>query len=307
MLRIGVLGFSEGNGHPFSFSAILNGFSAGAMREAGWPGIADYLRQRDGSEIGGLGARVTHVWAPERAVAQAVATAAFVETVVDDPEEMIGNVDAVMVLRDDAGSHPALAWPFLDAGLPVFVDKPLTLQELELRRFEGALGAGRLFSVSGLRFARELDGARVAVRDGDRPGLIRAAVLNDWPRYGVHMIDAVFGVTPARPTAVTSLRSASVEAFAIEMDDGSLVEVACLGSAAKTFRVDLLGAGGCSSFDLYDNFSAFRRTIVRFLGMVRSGEPPIPPADTLASIRTLIAGVRSRAEGRRVPLAEVEG
>ncbi len=61
-LRLGVVGLSEGNGHPFSFSAIVNGYDDAGMAASGWPVIHDYLRLRDPSEFGGLGAQVTHAW-----------------------------------------------------------------------------------------------------------------------------------------------------------------------------------------------------------------------------------------------------
>lgn len=305
MLRLGVLGFSEGNGHPFSFSSILNGFSVEALRTAGWGGIADYLRARDASEIGTLDARVTHVWTQDADLSKAIAAASRIDNVVQSPLEMLSAVDGVMILRDDPESHYALAMPFVEAGLPVFIDKPLTLEAGPLSRLGEAVAAGKVFSVAGLRFARELDAARTAISDGYRPTLVRATVVNDWARYGVHMIDAVFGLTSARPTAVTSL-TAQHEAFAIEMDDGTLFEVACLGSVPKVFRIDLFGVEGHSSFDLFDNFSAFRRTLARFIEMVKSGTPPIPAADTLASMRTLMAGALSLKEHRRVDLTEVE-
>jgi len=45
-LRLGILGFSEGNGHPFSFGAIVNGYDDAAFARVGWDGIHAYLRAR---------------------------------------------------------------------------------------------------------------------------------------------------------------------------------------------------------------------------------------------------------------------
>ena len=50
--RVGVIGYSAGNGHPFSFSAIINGYSEEDFLTSGWPVINSYLKQREAEEFG---------------------------------------------------------------------------------------------------------------------------------------------------------------------------------------------------------------------------------------------------------------
>ncbi len=33
MLKLGIMGLNEGNGHPYSFAAIFNGYDEGALAE----------------------------------------------------------------------------------------------------------------------------------------------------------------------------------------------------------------------------------------------------------------------------------
>ena len=304
MIRIGIIGFSEGNGHPFSFSAILNGYSSQGFQASGWAVIHDYLKVRDKSEIGNLGARVTHVWTQDKKLSQAIAAASLIDHVADSPEDMIGEVDAVMVLRDDYESHFSLARLFLDKGIPVFIDKPLTLDQEHLKNLLPEMEAGQLFSTAGLRFARETDIFRTGTMEPVK--LYRAAVLNDWKKYGVHMIDTLFGVTTARPVAVTAL-PAGHESFAVELDDGAMIQIDCLGNVGKVFRFEAFTGSRHVSVDLYDNFSAFRRVIYHFIEMIRTKQPPIPPQDTITSMKTLISGLWSlRDNHRRVLISEVE-
>ena len=49
---IGIIGLSEGNGHPFSYSSIINGYSPEGLAASGWPGIYEYVRRRHASEFG---------------------------------------------------------------------------------------------------------------------------------------------------------------------------------------------------------------------------------------------------------------
>lgn len=69
--------------------------------------------------------------------------------VTDDPEL----ADAVCVFERDASRHAALALPHLQAGRPVFVEKPMALDVASARRLTEA---GRVTSFSTLRWAPEV-------------------------------------------------------------------------------------------------------------------------------------------------------
>ena len=300
-LRAGIIGLSEGNGHPFSFSAIANGYDDAGMADAGWPGIHAYLRRRDASEFGGLGLRVTHAWTQDPAVTRRLCRACRIPHAVERPEALLGQVDAIILARDDHARHAELAMPFLEAGVPTFVDKPLTLERAELDAFRPHLASGLLMSCSGMRYARELDEPRAALAEYGQLRLIRGAILNDLARYGIHLVDAVLHLTPARPVAVTPLPSRHAS-LAIALDDGTLFQLDALGDVGPCFRLDLFGSARDSSHEIRDNFSMFRRLLFHFARGIREGRPAVPPADTLAAIKLLIAGHRALAEERTVSL-----
>jgi predicted dehydrogenase len=304
VIKLGMIGLSEGNGHPFSFSAIFNGYSDSGFAKADWPVIHDYLKLWGPDQFGIGDARVTHAWTQDPDITSKLCAACLIDNGLDDPKDMIGNVDAVIIARDDYKSHAELAMPFLQARMPVFIDKPLTVEKNELKDFIPYLKAGKLMSCGGMRYAVELDEARTGFAGyGDVP-LIRAAILNDWDKYGIHMIDAVFNLTTARPIAVSALNS-NHDSMAIEMDNGSLFQVDTLGNIGRLFRLEIFGREKISQHDLVDNFSMFRRTLQHFIEMVHSGEPQIPVLDTVDSIRTLIAGRQSAETGKRVTLNDV--
>lgn len=293
-LRLGVIGFSEGNGHPFSFAAIVNGYDDAAFGLCGWDGIHAYLRARRPDEFGFDGVRVTACWMPEPAMARALAQACGIETVCATPQAMIGCVDAVMILRDDAQSHWPLAQPFLDAGLPVFLDKPLCLDLETLARFEPHLRSGRLMSCAGLRFAGELDGWRTDPAAFGDIRMVRGAVVLDWARYGVHMLEAAMGALPQLRPVALQRHVAAHDSLAIRLDGGGVFLIDALGAAARTFRLDVFGSKANGSVEITDNFTAFRRVLQAFIEQVRTGRPAIDPDDALLVLRTVIAGMRAR-------------
>ncbi|MFH0910790.1 MAG: Gfo/Idh/MocA family oxidoreductase [Planctomycetota bacterium] len=72
------------------------------------------------------GFRVTHIWGEKPEFAQATAETCQIPHIVRRPREMLGAVDCVMVDHRDGKHHVKAALPFIDAGLPCFIDKPLS-------------------------------------------------------------------------------------------------------------------------------------------------------------------------------------
>ncbi len=154
IIRLGVIGLSPGNGHPYSWSAIFNGYDPVAMEECGFQVIPRYLEKQKFPEDTIAEASVTHVWAQDKKIASHIAKATLIETVVDCYTDMIGHVDGVLLARDDAEMHYEFAAPFLKAGIPIYVDKPLALTTIEARKLlDIQRYPGQLFSCSALRYA----------------------------------------------------------------------------------------------------------------------------------------------------------
>lgn len=305
VIKLGIVGMSEGNGHPFSFSAITNGYSESDLANSGWPVIYQYVKKRDPSEFGFEGVRITHAWTQDISVTDKLCKACNIPNRVESLENMTDYIDGVIVARDDYEKHFEMAMPFLKKGKYVFIDKPLSLDFRELEVFKEYLANGQLMSCSGMRYAIELDDLRANISSYGEIKLIRGAVLNSWEKYGIHLLDAVFGVIPNKPIAVTVLPSKH-DSMAITLDNGALFQMDSLGSVPKTFRIDLWGTDHWSSHDIYDNFSMFRRTIWHFVNSIRKKQVAIPVAITIDNMRILIAGQISKAENRTVLIDEIQ-
>ena len=304
MTRVGIIGFSEGNGHPFSFSAIINGYSDSGMAASGWEGIYQYLRQRDPSEFGIGDLAVTHAWTQFPDVTRKLCAASNIPMPVSDPMEMLGNVDAVIIARDDFESHFELAHPFLKAGLSVFVDKPLTLDIDELRTFRPYLESGKLMSCSAMRYARELDLLRISIPGFGPIKLVRGTIVLSWEKYGIHLLEAIAGLLNPDPLYALAT-GAGHDSVALGNRDGSLMQIDCLGDAPRTFSIEIFGKEQRGSAEITDNFSMFRRALWHFHDSMKTGTPAIDPSQTIRLMRILIAGRKAMNENRKVMLDEI--
>jgi predicted dehydrogenase len=300
----GIIGVSEGNGHPFSYGSIINGYDPAGLAASGWPGIYEYVRRRHASEFGLHGWTITHAWTQDPETTKRLCAACRIPNGVGDYREFMGKVDAVIIARDDYETHFETAWPFLQAGLPVFVDKPLSLEVSELSAFKPYLEKAQLMSCAGMRYSRELDEPRADLSAYGRLKLIRGAIVLSWEKYAVHLLEAILAITPARAISVQMLPAEHASAV-VRLDDGVLIEIDALGESPRTFHLELFGTQRTGSFDIFDNFSMFRRMLWQFAESIRTGQPAIPPERTLEIMRILIAGRIARRENREVLLNEI--
>ena len=102
-IRLAILGATAGNGHPYSWSAIFNGYDRELMtRECPFPGIPEYLNKESPDTLTIPGARVTHIHCigSGRFTAEHVARCSLIPRVVERPTDVIGAVDAVIIATD---------------------------------------------------------------------------------------------------------------------------------------------------------------------------------------------------------------
>lgn len=306
-----MLGMIPGNGHPYSWSAIVNGFDPAAMAACPYPVIPRYLGAQPAGTVRIPGARVTHLWTDNPAEAAGVAAAALIPNVVTRPEDVIGEVDAVLIATDDGFDHVRRARPFVEAGLPVFVDKPLALTIEDLRTFAHWEKAGaRILSSSGLRYAPEIgpyiEGAgRTALGD---LRWISGVSTKTWERYGIHLLEPIARLLG---TGFESVRlespAAGVEITHLTHRSGVQVTLPVIADGGATFgTLHLCGTGGQVTLRLADTYTAFRGQLMEFIAFARGGRPSYPFTETLELMCVLVAGIHSRNEGsRRVGVAEI--
>lgn len=300
MVKIGIIGYSEANGHPYSFSSIINGYNKKAYESTEWLGIFNYLESRDKNEIAALDARVTHVWCPEKWRAEEIAKCSNITSICNSYADMISVVDAVIIARDDYETHRTMAEPFLEAGLPVLIDKPLTLDLNELYWFKSYYDKGLVMSTSGLRFCKELDLIRNNPDKLNTMHLIQASVVNSWEKYGVHMLDATLGLVDEEVLFVEAEDYNSFQTYTIRFKNDLILKINTLGSKIFAFDYCVYTETGSFATKITDNFSSFKRMLEMFVCQVKIKSPAIPYEQLERSIYTLAAGQTSIKEKARI-------
>lgn len=311
-IRIGMLGMTEGNAHPFSWSAMINGYDKEEMyrwTHELYPTIPDYLNKQPAHTFGIPGVQVTHICFTgyeEREMAENCARATFIPNVVDRPEDMIGHVDAIICATDIGAEHVVRCKPFIEAGLPIFIDKPLADNEEDLRTIVGWYNSGaHICSSSSLRYNKCLEPYYENHYELGTIRYICSPMAKKWETYGMHAVEAMFPLLGCGFEWVQSLGSYEKPMMHLYHGSGCDVDIP-MGYGFVSSGLTIMAQYGSRVITGGDSFYCFKKQLVEFVKYLRTGIPPHPFADTVEMAKIIIAGIRSREEGgRRVYLSEI--
>jgi hypothetical protein len=268
-IKLGIIGLSEGNGHPYSWSAIFNGYNSIAMEECGYPVIPRYLEQQAWPDSQIKNAEVVAVWTQDSCLSHHIAQSSRIRYVVDYYEDMIGKVDAILLARDDAQNHLRYAEPFLKAGLPIYIDKPiaLSLEDLE-KLYALEQYPGQIFTCSALRFSQEL---MLTEEDTQKIGKIKqitAFTPKSWKKYAVHIIEPVLNMLPVYDVPVETLSPTVKDetgTLVVRWKSGIQTNFFALGEGVSPLSIRVCGTEGFVDLTFTDSFSAFKDALQAFV------------------------------------------
>ena len=299
-IRLGIIGMTPGNGHPYSWSAIFNKYDRKAMtEECPFKGIPLYLNKEDYDSIGIPGANVQCVYCNNRADAEHVSRLSLIPEVVDKPEDMIGKIDAVIIATDIGSEHVGRAKPFLDAGLPIFIDKPLCDNLKDLAFFRKAVEDGaKLCSSSSMRYCKEfIPFHNGHVREVGTLRLLSINMSKDWETYGIHALEAIYPIAGPGFVSVRNTGDDKRNIVHLKHQKGFDVLISCISDLFFDPTITITGSQGVLHISSTDSYSGFRTQLVSFIEYLRTGERPFPFAETDELMQLVIAGIESKKRG----------
>lgn len=190
--RLGIIGYSEGNGHPYSFSAILNGFNKDLLKQkSSWPNIDRYLEKSNKTSPLDNKFKVSYINAgngSSEGLGKEISKRFDVENVFRDYRDFLQNVDALIVAHDD----PVLRIPIEEEieksfkGV-VFYDKPLSNSVSRLDKKLKKMEGGQIWCAAGMRFTHSFDDLVVQVQKNKNK--FSFTIPNSWEKYGIHILE----------------------------------------------------------------------------------------------------------------------
>lgn len=290
---------SDGNAHPYSWSAIINGqFDGAEIESVGYPAVSAYL-QANQDTLGIPGAQVTHIWCQEKEIADSIAKSSKIKHVAPRLEDMVGEVDAIILARDDPESHRGIAEPFIEAQIPVFIDKPMAYSRQDLSWFADQVKRGRfVMSSSSMRYASECRALKQRLVSMGTIELVTAVGKRDWQKYGIHLLEAAFAIL-GDPSAesVQHIGELGREIVHVRLSMGLDITLHLYNTITGTFQLSFFGQHGWERVEIHNSYSMFRDNMIEFVRSVNEGKPRLDFYKTYQLIDIIISADESRRQG----------
>jgi len=304
--KLGMIGISKGNGHPYSFSAIFNGYNKVYMEQCPYRNIYHYLKKQNKRTMRLKGAIVTHLWTQNKKNSKKISRASKIKNIVKNYQNLIGQVDGVIIARDDPQSHFKIAKLFLDKKIPIFIDKPLTDNLKELGRFAKYYQTNLIMSCSAMRYAREIKEAKKNISKLGKIKVIYGIGPKDWTTYGVHLLEAIYGLLKIKVKYVQSIGRENENIVHLRTKDGKNIILQTSNEIQPLFQLILYGTRGYLLINLSDLFYMFKKTLSLFTKMIKTKKLPIKFSETAEIIRVIIAGNMSKKNGKIIKLDDLK-
>lgn len=232
---------------------------------------------------------------------------------VDSPEALLGKVDAVLVQSDDGRRHYAPARLFIEAGVPTYVDKPMTCalpEAVALAELAAERGVP-LYSASSLRYSPEVvevaSGAaigKVIGADTISPAKIAVEGVAGLMYYGIHAVEMLYTLLGPGCESVQAIDSPYGILVAGRWRDGRLGGVRGFVEGVAGFGFRAVGETATRQ-EMVSAQYIYRELLKRVIAMFETGEPPIDVRETLEIIAFIETALKSAETGQREELPVV--
>jgi|GEM_PF-1162904 len=246
-------------------------------------------------------AKVVSLWGEDQDQARQKARQTNIESVAKTPEAALQDVDLVMVESRYGEDHYPLAKLAIEAGIPTFIDKPITnsLQEAQSLADLAKTKQVPLFSCSPLRYAVEVLALQQhpdfssTWRSGNIAGLAAYPPLGERANniyfYGVHMIELLVTIFGRGVVGLQYAKGKHTDVVIVQYEDARTVTINLLRDTKEIYHVACFVEQRTLLAEINAWGDFYIRTLEQILTFGETKRSPIPFTETLEIMRILDA------------------
>lgn len=297
MLKLGILDFDTS--HVVEFTKRLNAVDCPEDQKV------------EGAKIV-VGCAGESKLSPERIPGFVATMKKYGVPLVEKPEEMIGKVDGMLIEAVEGSVHLARAKPFLDAGIPCYVDKPFACSTADAKALIDLAAAKKLpiFSSSSLRYAPEVVAYLDDKTHGPIHGCLTYGPASEHERnpglyhYGIHAVEMLYALMGRGCERVTCLHEKDADVVTGHWKGGRFGTVRGIRKGAAGFGFTAFADKSVKAVPVATTF-IYRELLKKIVSMFATGKSPLDPAETLEIVAFIEAANKSGANHGAVETVKI--
>lgn len=220
---------------------------------------------------------------------------------VEKPTDMIGKVDGMLIEAVDGSVHWERVKPFLEAGIPCFIDKPFACSVVEAKKIIDLAEKKKvpIFSSSSLRYAPDI----VEYQNNQKKHgtILGASVYSPCAlhernpglfHYGIHGCEMLFSLMGPGCEMVATAHQKGVDLVTATWKDGRLASFRGIRDGKSGYGFTAFASKSVEQVTVKTDM-IYKELLKKIVEFFKTGKSPVPPRETLEIIAFIEAANRS--------------
>ncbi len=193
--KFAIFGANKGNGHPYSFSAIINGYNAKQLNKyCEYDTIKKYLKNRKLPEKKFKNYKVNFIYTQNLKLSKKISNSCKIPNIITKMNHLPKNINGIILARDDFKLNDFLISYCLKNKISIFLDKQISKDIRFLNKNKKKIiKFGRIFGGSGVSYCDEFLKFKSEYKKNKFKILkIICTSKGKWLNYGQHLLDPLF-------------------------------------------------------------------------------------------------------------------
>ena len=253
------------------------------------------------------GFSVDYLWGETEEFAKQAAKEGQIPHIVETSNEMLGKVDAIIVDHRHPKYHLKAVWPFVERGIPTFVDKPFCYRAAEGKEFL-KLAKKKGTPVTSFSVLPFYTGFYAFKKKLPTVGRALSAfsygpcdLKSQWGGvffYGIHQVDVMLHAFGYDVKSVLVTKSGQNATGQLIYPSGLIATMAFIKEGCHGFGMGAVGAEGAFQMPLDCKKNPYLDGTKTFTRMFKTGEQPMTREQILRPVQVLEALEKSVKSGK---------
>ncbi len=229
--------------------------------------------------------------------------------------DAVGQIEGVIITARHGDNHYKYAKPYMESGIPMFVDKPITVSEQDARAFAAELAENHVRVSGGSSLAQDeyvikLRASAEQMQGGrTMGGFVRAPyqsvnAYGGFYFYAQHLVEMVCEIFGRFPISVTAKQNGDCIHVLFHYEQYDCVGMFC--DHNYIYAACRMSESGAECYNIPSTDAWFAREFAVFYGLLSGAPAPLGYAEFFSPVFILNAIDRSLQSGREEVVGRIE-